>query len=293
MPLLEAGLAAGASLLGAGINAVATGKMNKRAVKFAREMYARQYADQIAFWNMQNAYNSPSAQMQRFRDAGLNPNLVYGQSNEASAMSVPSPMSGQFETPRYGDAVANAGRSFFDTFYDIKMKNATYDNLRAQNDVIRQEALLKRATIGSVLTGTARKMFELSLEKELRDTSVDYRKQMLEKAKVEVSAVRNRDVREAVAGAANLSEVLSRLESAALARQSERIRQTKDRAEIARIQTDTLRIKENINLLKSEGITKQFEADLTKKGVRPNSPEWTRLLLEGGSELWNMIFDDE
>lgn len=34
-------------------------------------------------WNMQNEYNTPAAQMLRYQDAGLNPNLIYGQSNMA------------------------------------------------------------------------------------------------------------------------------------------------------------------------------------------------------------------
>jgi hypothetical protein len=33
----------------------------------------------LADWNMQNAYNSPQQQMQRFKEAGLNPNLIYSQ----------------------------------------------------------------------------------------------------------------------------------------------------------------------------------------------------------------------
>ena len=33
----------------------------------------------IKFWNMQNAYNHPAEQMKRLLEAGLNPNLVYGQ----------------------------------------------------------------------------------------------------------------------------------------------------------------------------------------------------------------------
>ena len=39
------------------------------------------YAQNVALWNMQNAYNDPSAQMQRLQNAGLNPNLVYGGGN--------------------------------------------------------------------------------------------------------------------------------------------------------------------------------------------------------------------
>lgn len=34
-------------------------------------------------WNLQNQYNTPSAQMKRFQDAGLNPNLIYSQQNAA------------------------------------------------------------------------------------------------------------------------------------------------------------------------------------------------------------------
>lgn len=39
----------------------------------------------IEQWNRENAYNTPAAQMQRFRDAGLNPALMYGQENLAAA----------------------------------------------------------------------------------------------------------------------------------------------------------------------------------------------------------------
>lgn len=41
----------------------------------------------IGLWNMQNAYNTPKAQMERFKEAGLNPNLIYGQTNTASPIS--------------------------------------------------------------------------------------------------------------------------------------------------------------------------------------------------------------
>ena len=51
----------------------------------------QQLADQqnIKFWNMQNAYNTPKAQMGRLQDAGLNPNLIYGSNaNTGTAGSV-------------------------------------------------------------------------------------------------------------------------------------------------------------------------------------------------------------
>lgn len=41
-------------------------------------------------WNMQNEYNTPAAQMLRYQDAGLNPNLIYGQSNMAGDIKTAS-----------------------------------------------------------------------------------------------------------------------------------------------------------------------------------------------------------
>ena len=40
-------------------------------------------------WNRNNAYNSPAAQMQRFKAAGLNPDLMYQQGTPG--LSPPSP----------------------------------------------------------------------------------------------------------------------------------------------------------------------------------------------------------
>lgn len=50
----------------------------------------------------QNEYNSPSSQMQRLQEAGLNPNLVYGS-------AAPAGQSGNASAP---SGVANAGASF-------------------------------------------------------------------------------------------------------------------------------------------------------------------------------------
>lgn len=42
-------------------------------------------------WNRQNAYNHPAQQMQRLKEAGLNPNLVYGGGATTTAQPVHSP----------------------------------------------------------------------------------------------------------------------------------------------------------------------------------------------------------
>lgn len=66
---------AGAGALGGTLDAY----QDKTALKY-------QNAQNIALWNMQNEYNTPANQMKRFMDAGLNPNLIYSQSNEAGSI---------------------------------------------------------------------------------------------------------------------------------------------------------------------------------------------------------------
>lgn len=54
---------------------------NHLAEKSAESQYQRQ----LDFWHKQNAYNSPSAQRQRFQAAGINPNSVTGEMASSGA----------------------------------------------------------------------------------------------------------------------------------------------------------------------------------------------------------------
>ena len=67
------------SLIAGGLGAVSSlfnSFMNRRSVADANAANERLSWSQ---WHATNAYNHPKAQMQRFREAGLNPNLIYGQ----------------------------------------------------------------------------------------------------------------------------------------------------------------------------------------------------------------------
>lgn len=83
-------------LIGAGISALGTGgqifsniAMNNKNLRFQRDMYDRQRRDALSDWNMTNEYNSPQQQMQRLKNAGLNPNLVYGNGAVANSSGQP------------------------------------------------------------------------------------------------------------------------------------------------------------------------------------------------------------
>ena len=67
-------------------------------------------------WNRENAYNAPSAQMARYKSAGLNPDLIYGQQNLSAASpemtsgdgSQPTDVSNLANKATIGDMVSQA-----------------------------------------------------------------------------------------------------------------------------------------------------------------------------------------
>jgi len=76
-------------------NTASTLLTNRAQKNLALQMYNMQRADALADWNRQNQYNSPAAQMQRYKEAGLSPHLIYGQTNVA-----PPVRSSSADTPR-------------------------------------------------------------------------------------------------------------------------------------------------------------------------------------------------
>ena len=68
-------------VVGAGAKALFGGLANNYA---SDRDWSRNASMSWEMWNANNAYNHPAAVMQRYRDAGLNPNLIYGQMPQAS-----------------------------------------------------------------------------------------------------------------------------------------------------------------------------------------------------------------
>lgn len=76
----------------------------------------QQNAWNVEQWNRENSYNSPAAQMSRYKSAGLNPDLIYGQQNLAAASpemtagdgSQPTDVSNLANKRTIGDTVAQA-----------------------------------------------------------------------------------------------------------------------------------------------------------------------------------------
>lgn len=112
-------LSAAASLAGNLFNIGSTKKTNQAQQDYNSQLYDKQRADALSDWNRQNQYNSPSQQMQRFKEAGLNPNLVYGQMTNAPVVRSAEAKAPDFVAPRLD--TQNIG-NILGSYYDIKSK---------------------------------------------------------------------------------------------------------------------------------------------------------------------------
>lgn len=76
------------NLFGQGLNNMWQSRQATLQNKQNMELSKYQFLQNQKMFNMANAYNSPLQQMERFKQAGLNPNLIYGQGTPGNAPNV-------------------------------------------------------------------------------------------------------------------------------------------------------------------------------------------------------------
>lgn len=241
------------NLIGTGMNIGATAKQNRKSRRWSEGMYDKQYRDSIAFWNMQNAYNSPEAQMQRFKDAGLNPNLIYGQGNpgNAGAISTPDIQRPEFRTPDFS-GVTNLGSNVLAGYMSMELARARHDNLLADNTVKLEEAALKSAQRILTLGKGAREALDLSLERELYQTNADARRENLRQMKVNTQFQLDENERRSASNAVTIAEGVQRILNLRGVR---------------------------ANLIKDAEL-KQLDINLKRQGIQPGDAMWTRIIAQ-------------
>lgn len=94
----------------------------ERESKFAREerLAQQQWIEQM--YEKNNSYNSPAAQMQRLKDAGLNPDLMYSRGDVGNATAPEAPQ--QAMTPRYNVIPTNTYGQTAQIAADAGLKSA-------------------------------------------------------------------------------------------------------------------------------------------------------------------------
>ena len=94
----------------------------------------------VSFWKMQNAYNTPKKQMERLSSAGLNPNLIYGSNantgvagsispSKAAPYNVKDPTPSMMQTALIGEQIRNLKSITDKNNADTAIKLGTKDSL--------------------------------------------------------------------------------------------------------------------------------------------------------------------
>lgn len=274
-PVTLAALAGASANAGGGIlNSISQLFTNRRNRQFSREMYSQTYNDNIDFWNKQNEYNSPSAQMERFKTAGLNPNLVFGAGNPGNAGSIPTPdvQSAPARSPEFGNALTGInGLSMLSAIADLDIKQAQTDNLKEQANILREETQLKSLQKQSA-------EIDLGYKPGLMAVNMDAQRENLRKTRQEIDFSVNENARRAAQNAASVQEAAERM----LSMQTNR-KLTYEQIKNAPVQrqkdlAETRRINQSIQLMLKDGTAKDFDNDLRRQGLNPNDPTWTRLV---------------
>ena len=164
IPLIAAGIGGLSNVLGGILGNNSRKKEQSRA-----------RSHDINMWDMTNAYNDPKSQMERLRNAGLNPNLVYGGSSgqtAGTASSLPGAKAPDIQN------IDPSGQ--FMQYIGMKNTEAQTDNLRTQNGVLTADRILK----------TAQASTELSKQTDL-NASADFKKKQIEKTLFDILGVQS------------------------------------------------------------------------------------------------------
>lgn len=140
----------GAAII-SGIGTLGSSLLGNSGAKRRQELANKQ---NIEFWNMQNAYNTPKSQMGRLSDAGLNPNLIYGSNantgtagaiapSKAAPYNIKNPV--PLQAMLLGSQIKNMDANTVKTLADAKQTEAltggkvTNLSLRNQIQVIKND----------------------------------------------------------------------------------------------------------------------------------------------------------
>lgn len=253
----EAIAGAAGQLLSTGLNLWNTNRQNRLSRDFSREMYEKQYKDNIAFWQMQNQYNDPKQQIERLRNAGLNPALLYGgsgagASGQAGSIATPDVKSAQFSTVDFGALGGMLGN-----IYDLELK-------QDQSNLLKSQTATQLELAGYYRAQAERSGFDLDFSKEYRQTSGDMQRELLRQQRISNKVKLQENERAKLLVANTLSQGFEQV--------------LRSRAERERIGADTDRIRAAIEDIRQSAELKMHENRLRAQGQSFKDPLTSRLI---------------
>lgn len=241
-------IVAGGSIASSSLSALTARTQQRRANEFNYDM-----------WRRTNAYNSPAEQMKRLQQAGLNPNLIYGNgASGASGQASPAPEFAQLAESGYKPVDIPTTLSSMQEFTNWDIKKAQEDKLQTEADLLRQKILTETYNQSSKILENTKSRIQLRYADQMAQTSLEGMQANNQKTLADIKYTTNQDVRSDIQLRQNILESTQRI----LASKSG-IRLND--AQIQKIMVDT-RVQEFFAKLADANINPHLRPEITELG---------------------------
>lgn len=239
-------------------------RANEANIEWAREQMNTQRSWALEDWNRNNQYNSPEAQMQRLKDAGLNPNLVYGGANAIQAAAPIRATESGKPNIQPVPAMVESMLSGFLSMYDLQKIQAETDNIKAQKDLI--DANIRNR----------------NLDAKTKEVSLDYYPEFLKFRNKQAGININSSLQKM-----DLAQMANKraddLAQSVIAKNAKSVEQMAEQMLLTAAQTSKIGIEkemlsQQIKNLKQDFTLKQLDINLRKAGLTYNDPLVTRIV---------------
>lgn len=265
--------------------------------QFVQQQYEQQRRDNRADWERQNEYNHPLEQMNRLRQAGLNPNLVYGKGADTTAGSIQSATPGRvdFKPSQLPQQIAGLVQN-------IRMNKAQTDNIAANTTV----ALAQRNNLESItaknLQETAKSEFELQQAKELKEGIIerqkidnfalrqgielnlkdyDLRKLQMDINEARLSLDKAKNKQDIEESGQRIAESIKRTSGIALSNAYQKMKNEElFPLEMQKLRTDMRFTEQSISNLENTNKVLAADAYLRSLGIMPGDPTYLRMFMQ-------------
>lgn len=236
-------------------NRQATEDANEAQRRFAEETMQQQREWALEDWERVSEFNSPEQQMNRLRQAGLNPNLVYGKGADNTMDAVRS-VSSPSISPLAVKHDYSGIQSVINNFQNMRSAEQSIKNAKAQYDLIQAQTM-------EAEQDAYNKAFDVGIKTQIRDYILNQRKAESEMKQEELERYRDLTPEKIKQEAA---ETLRKQQEAA----NSEVVKRKLEAEIKNIEAGTTlrQIEENLNAIgiqKSDPIYWRMAAQIFNK----------------------------
>lgn len=297
-------------IIGQVISTIGAGRQNRKNIEYAREnrdiqhewdrqSYERQRKDALDDYERQNRYNSPAQQMQRFKEAGINPHAQFAQgrgentggvirSSTPSRTSTPPPQmtSNAFEGFSTVNPMDELGK-----YIAVKQGQQNVNKTAAETELLLMEQVTKGIDqIGKMIDNTNKQLD--SKEKEIRLKYLDE----IQMALINKYKVESQSTAAGTVATQDANKRANQLQPGAIQKQAQEIIALK--ASSAKTKADKLNVEQ---MTKNAAKTEQLQAlelRLKEAGLDGSDPLYIKAVVrylnygyENASEYINELLD--